>query len=103
MLSRSGNTNSRGTLRISYVGPLYPSEHNNVNCGDNFRSQYSQNLGFRRKFARLLNDRVEIQRRFANRGEMMKIGENDDYDDDDRIATIGSYEDSNGTLRIRVA
>jgi len=51
----------------------------------------------------LLNDRVEIQRRFANRGEMMKIGEDDDYDDDDRIAAIGSCEDSNGTLRIRVA
>jgi len=46
---------------------------------------------------------IEIQRRFANRGEMMKIGENDDCDDDDWIAAIGSHEDSNEILRIRVA
>jgi len=38
----------------------------------------------------------------ANR-EMMKIGEVDDYDDDDWIAAVESHEDSNGTLRIRVA
>jgi len=91
--------NSRCVLRISYAGPLPPSEHNNVNCGDNLHSQYFPEL--RRKFARACLT-IEIQQRFANRGEMMRIGEDDD--DDDWIATMVRSRENIGdeTLRICV-
>lgn len=63
--------------------PLHPAERYNVKLRRQSPFAVFPELGRKFASARLLNVRVEIQRRFANRGEMMRIGANDDDDGDD--------------------